>query len=41
VTERSTATNVEMIEMHGKIRLTNCPEHETPAKPQQWRTARD
>jgi len=41
VTERSTATNVEMIEMHGKIRLTNCPTHETPAKRQEWRTARD
>ena len=41
VTERSTSTNVEMIEMHGKIRLTNCPTHETPAKRQEWRTARD
>ncbi|RZA36561.1 MAG: hypothetical protein EOP92_04720 [Lysobacteraceae bacterium] len=41
ITERSTATNVEMIEMHGKIRLTNCPGPETPAKRQEWRTARD
>ena len=41
VTERSPVTNVEMIEMHGKIRLTNCPSPETPAKRQQWRTARD
>lgn len=41
ITERSTATNVEMIEMHGKIRLTNCPSPETPAKRQEWRTARD
>ena len=41
ITERSPVTNVEMIEMHGKIMLTNCPRHETPAKPQEWRTARD
>lgn len=41
ITERSTATNVDMIEMHGKIRLTNCPGPETPAKRQEWRTARD
>ncbi len=41
VTERSPATNVEMIEMHGKIRLTNCPAPEEPAKRQEWRTARD
>lgn len=41
ITERSPATNVEMIEMHGKIRLTNCPTHEEPAKRQEWRTARD
>ncbi len=30
-----------MIEMHGKIRFTTCPQHETPARPQEWRTARD
>lgn len=41
ITERSAATNVEMIEMHGKIRLTNCPGPEEPAKRQEWRTARD
>lgn len=41
VTERSPATNVEMIEMHGKIRLTNCPSPEEPAKRQEWRSARD
>ncbi|KFI08924.1 hypothetical protein [Massilia sp. BSC265] len=41
ITERSPATNVEMIEMHGKIRLTNCPTPEEPAKRQEWRTARD
>lgn len=41
ITERSPATNIEMIEMHGKIRLTSCPRDETPAKQQVWRTARD
>ncbi|WP_288381237.1 hypothetical protein [uncultured Massilia sp.] len=41
ITERAPTTNVEMIEMHGKIRFTTCPKHETPAKPQEWRTARD
>lgn len=41
VTERSPATNVEMIEMHGKLRITNCPEHEEPARQQEWRTLRD
>jgi hypothetical protein len=41
ITERSPATNVEMIEMHGKQRITNCPQHELPASKQQWRTLRD
>jgi hypothetical protein len=41
VTERATNTNVEMIEMHGKIRLTNCPAHEEPSRQQEWRTLRD
>ena len=41
VTDRAPTTNVEMIEMHGKIRLTNCPTPEEPAKRQEWRTARD
>ncbi|WP_137175936.1 hypothetical protein [Massilia sp. HP4] len=41
VTERAPTTNVEMIEMHGKQRFTNCPTHEEPARQQVWRTARD
>jgi hypothetical protein len=41
VTERATNTDVEMIEHHGKLRLTNCPTHEEPAKRQDWRTLRD
>ncbi|WP_314444745.1 hypothetical protein [Massilia timonae] len=41
VTERAPTTNVEMIGMHGKQRFTTCPKHETPAKQQVWRTARD
>lgn len=41
VTNRAPTTNVEMIEMHGRQRFTNCPTHETPAKQQVWRTARD
>jgi hypothetical protein len=41
VTERATNTDVEMIEHHGKLRLTNCPKHETPARQQTWRTLRD
>lgn len=42
VTERSPATSIDMIEKHGKQRITNCGhEHEQPANPQQWRTARD
>jgi hypothetical protein len=41
VTERSPATSVDMIEKHGKLRFTNCPQHEEPAKQQEWRTARD
>lgn len=41
ITERSPATKVEMIEMHGKIRLTNCPTPEAPAKRQEWRTEKD
>jgi hypothetical protein len=30
-----------MIEKHGKWRQTNCPEHESTASSQEWRTARD
>lgn len=41
ISERAPTTNVEMIEMHGKERITNCPQHEDTASPQQWRTARD
>ncbi|UVW29163.1 hypothetical protein [Massilia sp. H6] len=41
LTERSPATNVEMIEMHGKQRFSSCPRHETPATKQVWRSARD
>jgi hypothetical protein len=42
VTERSPATSIDMIEKHGKQRITNCGhEHEQPANPQEWRTTRD
>jgi hypothetical protein len=41
VTERATNTSIDMIEKHGKLRFTSCPEHEEPAKQQAWRTLRD
>ncbi len=41
ITERSPTTNVEMIEHHGKLRLTNCPQDEGTATKQAWRTLRD
>ena len=41
VTNRAPTTNVEMIEMHGRQRFTNCPAPETPPKQQVWRTARE
>jgi hypothetical protein len=41
VTERATNTSIDMIEKHGKLRITSCPEHEEPAKQQAWRTSRD
>jgi hypothetical protein len=41
LTERATNTDVEMIEHHGKLRITNCPTHEEPSKQQTWRTLRD
>jgi hypothetical protein len=42
ITERSPATSIDMIEQHGRQRITNCGyEHEQPANPQEWRTARD
>jgi hypothetical protein len=33
--------SIDLINIWGKQRLTSCPEHETPAKAQAWRTARD
>jgi hypothetical protein len=41
ITERATNTSVETIERHGKLRITNCPQHEDTANSQEWRTARD
>jgi hypothetical protein len=41
MTERSAATSIDMIEKHGKWRQTNCPDHESTANGQEWRTARD
>jgi hypothetical protein len=41
ITERSPATSIDMIEKHGKVRITNCPAHESTANAQEWRTARD
>lgn len=41
ITERSPVTSIDMIEKHGKQTFTSCPKHETPAKKQAWRTARD
>ena len=41
ITNRAPTTNVEMIEMHGRQRFTNCPSDEEPPKQQVWRTARD
>jgi hypothetical protein len=41
MTERAPTTSVDMIEKHGKWRQTNCPEHESTASSQEWRTARD
>ena len=41
VTERSGTTSIDMIEKHGKLRQTNCPQHEGTAKAQRWRTAQD
>jgi hypothetical protein len=39
--DRAPTTSIDMIEKHGKRRFTNCPQHETPAGSQAWRTARD
>lgn len=41
VTDRGINTSIDMLEKHGKQRITNCPQHETPASRQEWRTARD
>ena len=41
MTERSPATSIDMIEKHGKWRQTTCPDHESTANGQAWRTARD
>jgi hypothetical protein len=40
-TDRGPNTSIDMIEKHGKRRFTNCPEHESPASSQEWKTARD
>lgn len=41
ITERGTSTSTEQVERDGKLRLTNCPQHEDAATQQDWRTARD
>lgn len=41
ITERAPTTSIDMIEKHGKQRITSCPGHESPASAQEWRTARD
>jgi hypothetical protein len=42
ITERAPTTSIDMIEKHGKIRVTDCGTgHEQPASAQEWRTARD
>jgi hypothetical protein len=41
LTERAPTTSIDMIEKHGKLRITSCPAHESPASNQEWRTARD
>ncbi|WP_332848010.1 hypothetical protein [Massilia sp. S19_KUP03_FR1] len=41
ISERATNASVETIERHGKLRLTNCAQHEDTATQQEWRTARD
>lgn len=38
ISERAPTTSVDMIEKHGKLRLTNCPQHEDVATHQDWRT---
>jgi hypothetical protein len=41
ITERAPTTSIDMIEKHGKLRFTSCPQHELPATQQEWRTLRD
>jgi hypothetical protein len=41
ITERAPTTSIDMIEKHGKLRFTSCPQHEAPATQQEWRTLRD
>jgi hypothetical protein len=41
VTDRGFNTSIDMLEKHGKQRLTSCPQHELPASKQDWRSARD
>jgi hypothetical protein len=41
ITERAPTTSIDMIEKHGKLRFTSCPQHEQPATQQEWRTLRD
>lgn len=42
ITERPPgSTSIDMIEKHGKQRITSCPAHETPASKQKWRTLQD
>ena len=35
ITERAPTTSIDMIEKHGKLRVTSCPGHEAPADPQE------
>jgi hypothetical protein len=42
ITERSPTTSIDMLEKHGKLRITNCgQDHEQPTSAQEWRTAGD
>ena len=41
ITDRPLNTRIDMIESHGKQRITSCPQHEQAATKQEWRTARD
>ncbi|MGB9110440.1 MAG: hypothetical protein WCC39_17275 [Telluria sp.] len=41
ITERAPTTSIDMIEKHGKLRFTNCPQHESTATQQAWRSLQD